>query len=272
MMTLQGILYWLGIRPAPRSYGSAVVQAQLAGYGVVELARWLHPSEGEKTLDPAALHGLESFLAPGDFCVDIGAHSGDTTVPMALVVGPQGCVLALEPNRYVYATLQKNASLNKGMTNIATLMAAATETNGKFHFQYSDSGFCNGGLHKNISLMKHRHHFRLEVTGVRLEEVLRIEYASRLARLRFIKVDTEGYDLFVLKSLLRIIEDFRPHVRAEVYQHTSADYRRELFDLFATRGYAVHRVNSESDLAGPRLEAGALMEAPHYDIFCIPAS
>jgi len=36
-------------------------------------------------------------LRPGDIAVDIGAHEGRHTLPMARAVGPSGSVFAFEP-------------------------------------------------------------------------------------------------------------------------------------------------------------------------------
>ncbi len=69
---------------------------------------------------------------------------------MALAVGRSGCVLALEPNPFVYHVLEKNARANRSAANIIPMMAAATEKEGFMQFAYSDSGFCNGGRHEDI--------------------------------------------------------------------------------------------------------------------------
>ena len=55
---------------------------------------------------------------------------------MALAVGPQGCVLALEPNPHVFEVLKKNADLNAAKPAIVPLMFAATEESGDFAFEY----------------------------------------------------------------------------------------------------------------------------------------
>jgi FkbM family methyltransferase len=47
----------------------------------------------------------QRFLTKGAVAIDIGAHTGDTTVPMALAAGNTGLVLAFEPNQYVYKIL-----------------------------------------------------------------------------------------------------------------------------------------------------------------------
>jgi len=96
---------------------------------------------------------------------------------MALCVGKTGCVLALGPNKFVYSILEKNANLNIKKTNIIPRMIAAMEHDGTVEFEYSGSGFCNGGgLRKHISKWKHGHAFKLEVMGVNLSKMITKNY------------------------------------------------------------------------------------------------
>ena len=76
------------------------------------------------------------ILKEGDFCIDIGAQTGDTTLPMAVAAGVEGCALALEPNPYVYHVLEKNARANNHVANIKTMMAAAGTYEGFMKFEY----------------------------------------------------------------------------------------------------------------------------------------
>ncbi len=139
-MKLKELPYFLGLQPGPKSYGYKLKSFDLPSDGTVEYAQWLHPSETEKEITQSSVDELRKFLKPGDVAIDIGAHSGDSTIPIALAVGKTGCVLALEPNRYVYPVLQKNAELNPEKTQIIPLMFAATPEDAEMEFQYSDSG------------------------------------------------------------------------------------------------------------------------------------
>src|SRR5436305_60522 len=69
---------------------------------------WAHP---HITDDRSLTHLVEvhariwnwsKFIAPGATCIDIGAHSGDTVVPMAICAyggaERKGTILAIEPN------------------------------------------------------------------------------------------------------------------------------------------------------------------------------
>ena len=73
-------------------------------------AQWLHPRETGKRISQESVDELRRFLSPGDVAIDIGAHTGDSTIPIALAVGKTGCVLALEPNKYVFPVLERTPS------------------------------------------------------------------------------------------------------------------------------------------------------------------
>ena len=102
---------------------------------------------------------------------------------------------------------------------------AATAESGPIEFEYSDAGFCNGGRHEGISRWRHGHAFTLTVQGINLEAYLDAYLPDLVPRLRFIKVDAEGYDLTVLESMASLIDRTRPFIRAEVFKLTTAEQR-----------------------------------------------
>lgn len=271
-MKLKEVFYMIGLKPKPRRYGYEIRQFELEEYGLVKYAQWLHPSESEKVIKVDVIRELRSFLNRGDFCIDIGAHTGDTTIPISLAVGKKGCVLALEPNEYVYPLLEKNSKLNVEKTNIIPLMVAAASQDGDLEFGYSDCGFCNGGLFEGISKWKHGHVFKLKVRGINLSYKLRQDYSKWLEKLKFVKIDVEGYDLSVIKSISDIIEEFSPFVETEVYKNTTLEYRKEMYEFFNSKGYSIYKVNADNHLKGFKIVEKDLMKWKHYDIFCIPRS
>lgn len=271
-MRVKDVLYMLGVRPRDRRYGYAVQRFDLPRDGAVEYAQWLHPKDKPKTIAQAEVDTLRGFLSPGDVAIDIGAHTGDSTLPIALAVGPKGAVFALEPNPYVYPVLEKNAGLNPGKTNIVPLNFAATSEEGNFVFEYSDAGYCNGGLHHEISKWKHGHAFKLDIEGRNLEDYMRREHPERLEALRFIKIDVEGYDLEVLKSIAGLIDARLPYLKIEVYKHSPGETRRELIRFLADRRYTVRRVESDAEYRGEIVTEDNVTAWQHYDIFAAPPS
>ncbi len=190
---------------------------------------------------------------------------------MALASGVTGCVLALEPNPFVYHVLEKNARANTHVANIRTMMAAAGPGEGFTEFEYSDSGFCNGGRHERIPATKHGHPFKLKVFCVNLQKELREHYSEWLPRLRYIKVDAEGYDLYILEAMREIIQEYQPIITAEVYKRTDMAYRKKLLSFFRHLGYSVHQIVEEPTGTGPQITEKKLHELRRtYNILCRP--
>ena len=158
------------------------------------------------------------------------AHTGDTAVPMSVSIGKNGTVLALEPNPYVFKILKKNSEQNPGKTNIIPLNFAATDVDGEFEFNYSDASFCNGGIFKK-SRVKTMGINIFKVKGRNLENFLRENYSSILPALSLIKVDAEGYDKEILKSLESILTEFMPNIISECNKNLNIEERNELFEL-----------------------------------------
>lgn len=269
-MKIKEIFYLLGFKPKARTYGFEIKDFDVGGYGRVEYAQWLHPRESPKSFDAEKMDALRAFLRPGDVAIDIGAHTGDTAVPMALAVGREGCVLALEPNKYVYPILEKNAALNPDKTRILPLMFAATPEDCTMEFEYSDSGFCNGGFHEGLGKWSHAHAFSLEVRGKNLERFLREKHADLVPKIRYIKIDTEGYDCSVIKSISGIIRECKPHLTVEVFKMLTKAQRVDLFRTITSFGYEVYKAGIGGCSPGVRIGEENLQDWKHYDVFCVP--
>lgn len=69
-------------------YGHKVQTLKISDYGVFKYARWMHPAScGKFHLKKKTLDLLRTVIKEGDTVIDIGAHNGDTTLPLAIVAG-----------------------------------------------------------------------------------------------------------------------------------------------------------------------------------------
>jgi FkbM family methyltransferase len=271
-MKLKEYIYMFGIKPKIKKYGYTIEKFNLPLFGDIEYAQWSHPQETKKYITDKDILYLKKFIKNGDFCVDVGAHSGDTSVPMSIAAGKEGLILALEPNQYVFPVLNKNSFLNKECTNIIPLMIASTEKDNDIVFEYSDSGFCNGGLHKNINKWKHGHAFNLNVTGANLNDLLHNKFNEKLSNLKYIKIDTEGFDLYVLESIEEIITKYRPYVKTEIFKHTDTNYRNSIYNFFSEKNYKVYKSSDSFSEYNKnnKLNIKDMNNWKHFDIFCVP--
>ncbi len=62
----------LGFKPKLKEYSHTVVEYHLPIDGKIQYAQWLHPAESTK------------LVRQDEMAIDIGAHTGDTALPMAL--------------------------------------------------------------------------------------------------------------------------------------------------------------------------------------------
>jgi FkbM family methyltransferase len=263
---LQTLKYRLGFHV----YGFEIRSFNLPNDGKIEYAQWLHPFESNKEIQQNEIDELRRYLSEGDLAIDIGAHTGDTTIPMAIATGKKGLVLAFEPNKYVFRVLEKNSTLNREKTRIKPLMLAATEKDEETIFYYTDASFCNGGRYEGISKFKLWNMFRLKVSGRNIDKLLRDEYSDILHKLKFVKIDTEGYDHIVIRSIRALLSEYRPYIKAEVFMHSSFEQRLELFQTIRDLGYVIYKVASPSQYCGELLGINSLIQWKHYDIFCVP--
>lgn len=265
------LFYMLGLRPKAQTYGFEVKTFRLPKDGQVGYAQWLHPRETPKEITQESVDELRRFLSPGDVAIDIGAHTGDSTIPMALAVGKSGCVLAFEPNSYVYPVLAKNAQLDPGKIRIIPLPYAATLEDAELTFRYSDSGFCNGGQFDGISRWSHGHAFELRVQGRNLLKLLEASYADLIPKIRYVKIDAEGNDEAVIHSISELLKRNKPYLRFEMYRKLSDPQRLSLYRTVTSLGYKLNRIISEADYQGEPIGESDLARWKHFDAFCIPS-
>ena len=268
-MKLRDLAGALGVQGRPREYPYDVTTFSLSREGEVRLARWLHPGERPKTITQESVDSLRTFLSEGDIAIDIGAHTGDSTLPMALATGASGLVFALEPNPYVFKVLEVNAGLNPGKTRIEPLMFAATPVDGQFDFEYSDAGYCNGGLHQGIRRWRHGHFQKLRVMGRNLAAYLHANAPDLIDRIRYVKIDTEGFDRAVVASMRDLLSAVRPCIKTEIYKHLSKDERRGYHADLRGLGYRVFKCEDDR-IEGRELEASDMTRWAHFDVLALP--
>jgi FkbM family methyltransferase len=269
----QRILEKRNLKRTFKEYGFEVEKFSVDGIGSVEYAQWLHPFESKKEIKTSNIRFYQKLAKSGAMIIDIGAHTGDTTVPMALAVGKEGMVLALEPNKYVFKILKKNAELNPDKMRIVPRCFAATAADGEFTFNYSDASFCNGGFLSQIKNQHHGHNFTLKVMGKNLQQYLLTNHKEDLPKLELLKVDAEGYDKEILKTIPTILKDYKPNLMIECYKRLNEEERFELFDLVRSFGYRLFLLeNFEEFNQLHEIHRENMNDRKHFEILAVHES
>ena len=77
--------------------------------------------------EPHVIREFEEHVVPGTTVLDVGAHIGSLTVPLARLVGPEGRGYAFEPQKHVYRELVQNLRLNEFTNAIPLRFAVSSE-------------------------------------------------------------------------------------------------------------------------------------------------
>ena len=158
----------------------------------VSLGLWLF---GEQLLEQDIQFLLE-LLRPGDTFVDIGANVGTHSICVGRHCGASTTVYSFEPHPRIYSYLTKNIALNK-LHNIYPYNVALGETEGTV---------C---LYNTV--LDDRNHVSPPDEKGEVSVPLRTldSFDCILKGLPTIKLDVEGYELFVLKGAPRTLEQVR---------------------------------------------------------------
>lgn len=226
-------------RRITQEYPAKIDSFDLKNEGKIEFANWDNPLLSPKFVSQEMVDFFKKFIKQGDLVIDIGANIGDTTVPMALAAGSSGITLGFDPNPYVYKILEINASLNKEKQNIIPLLNAISVKDEDFYYVSSEASFSNGAISPTKESKHGKFVYPNKIKGINLLQFLEKNYMDKLNVFSFIKIDTEGYDKEIIKSIHDLIEKYKPTIVAESFGDSTNEEKIELYDVIAKHGYEI---------------------------------
>jgi len=226
-------------RRITQEYPAKIDSFDLKNEGKIEFANWDNPLLSPKIVSQEMVDFFKKFIKQGDLVIDIGANIGDTTVPMALAAGSSGITLGFDPNPYVYKILEINASLNKEKQNIIPLLNAISVKDEDFYYVSSEASFSNGAISPTKESKHGKFVYPNKIKGINLLQFLEKNYLDKLNVFSFIKIDTEGYDKEIIKSIHDLIEKYKPTIVAESFGDSTNEEKIELYDVIAKHGYEI---------------------------------
>lgn len=145
-------------------------------------------------------------LQKDDVFIDVGSHGGLYTLLGGKIVGSKGRGIAIEPNSDNLKLLKKNVKLNQ-LNNIIIISKAASDEKSKINLYYETKKTA-------LTSAMTRASKTLEVETILIDEV-----TEKYDSVKLLKIDTEGYDLRVLKGAHYTLQKTRYLV---VEQNTSS--------------------------------------------------
>lgn len=184
------------------------------------------------------------WISPGMTCIDIGGHSGDTAIPM--MVYSRGTVLTIEPNPTIRPYLELNCHMNRhlGGTFVVATEAVTNKNADDLVFKDHHNGMCNGGLvgenwdAETQAKMAGMSGESITVSGMTLESMLdKYLTTEEITNIGFIKTDTEGHDIEIIRNIRDILVQYKPVLFTEWFAQYSSKDTNELFKVISDAGY-----------------------------------
>jgi FkbM family methyltransferase len=183
------------------------------------------------------------WIKPGMTCIDIGGHSGDTAIPMMSQC--RATVLSVEPNPVISPYLEFNCNVNSHLGRFVIAHEAVTsKTADNLTFKDHQNAMCNGGLvgetwdAETAARVAGMSGESITVSGMTLEDMCK-KYLSpeEIANIGFIKTDTEGHDIEIIRSSRDILVKYKPVLFTEWFVAYSQADTDELFRAIDQAGY-----------------------------------
>jgi FkbM family methyltransferase len=136
-------------------------------------------------------------IRKGDIVVDAGAHVGVLTQMFSEAVGPDGLVLAVEPDFRALGMLTHNVA---DLNNVKVLPYALWYKEDVIPFQYMDS---SGGV--GMGSVVYQFPFWHPVRSITLDKLVeKIDISPK--NINFVKMDIEGSEIRALEGMAEILK------------------------------------------------------------------
>jgi FkbM family methyltransferase len=176
----------------------------------------------------------ETVIAPiaGDFVLDCGACTGESSVVFANAVGPEGHVFAFDPLANHIQVIEYNIQQNRNLNIDVVPYAVSNET---VHASPVETDAVNPGFNS----------FQPDVPKTSIDDFV---HTSGLKKVDFIKMDIEGAELNALQGALQTLRQHKPKLAISIY-HYFDDYQSiinflselDLYENMALGHYSIHR-------------------------------
>ncbi|MDD8018776.1 MAG: FkbM family methyltransferase [Bacteroidota bacterium] len=143
---------------------------------------------------------FEYFLAtvkPGMTVFDIGANIGFFTIEFSQLVGPKGKVYAFEPDPFIFSLLKKNIE-RRNLQNVILHNIAVSDKEGHLDFFVNNKNRADNRVYSSPN----EHRTKIVVDAKSIDSIVPAD-----VKVNFIKIDIQGYELFALKGMSKIISN-----------------------------------------------------------------
>jgi FkbM family methyltransferase len=157
------------------------------------------------TRDPELTCLVESLVGPGDLVIDAGANLGWYSVVLGQRVGPDGLVLAFEPEPHNFDLLRQNLVSNRVDAQVRATNAALSSHPGSVTLELSATNLGDHRVRLGPGRKGVRDQYGESQREVREVPATTLDAALEAAGVgakpvRFIKIDCQGHEVEILRG------------------------------------------------------------------------
>ena len=139
------------------------------------------------------------FLRKGDIIIEVGAATGEYTIPAAKTIGAHGQIHAFEIEPAAYLCLKKNLALNN-IENVKPLKKAVSDKSNKsLSLSFTKGGLSGGSFHYDLP-------DKIKVRTISCDDYAQ---ASGLETVDVLKVTVNGHEPEVVKGAKKLLKNMR---------------------------------------------------------------
>lgn len=193
---------WYRDHGEPIAYGEHKLR-YVSGTRPVRL-KYIDSSDSVVRNDARQIKFFLEQVKKDDFVLDVGAHVGQYAVLLGSLVGESGRVISFEPDPEARKTLTINLRMNNLDRRVVVETLALFDQNGEHTFfskgADSMSSLTRAGLGANASSPNVLEYL---VKTIKLDDYLK---EKQLGRPRFVKLDTEGAEINILRGASQLLQ------------------------------------------------------------------
>lgn len=202
-------------------------------FNILQNVNWRYPTS--PCYEPDVAHVMTRFVGPGDHVIDAGANWGYHTLLMSRLVGDDGIVWSVEPDKFASQFLHKNIQANK-LGNVMVCEKPLWDTVEQKDFSClvndGSSSFTPSAQQDTITVNK---------TTAVLDELI-----PEGEHVRLLKIDCEGAEQKILRGAGRLLREGVDAVVLELNRYAMASFgwtTRSLRDYMNSLGYDFFLLN-----------------------------
>jgi FkbM family methyltransferase len=209
---------------------------------------------------------IRKCLRKGDIFIDIGANIGLMSIFASRIVGNEGIVYSFEPVPETFMILKKNIEINN-VKNISALDIALSNTNRTYIIYTNPYG--GKGSSSFIKPLGQSGVKEYKVIAKRFDEFLATNY---IANIRMIKIDVEGWELYVLKGAKFLLHNYDAPIICVEYSKLTGDNKNpiDLYNFIAeVNNYQIYKLKKGKGIPSKLTKIKDTSDLPiHDNLFC----